>query len=117
MREPSPVEVVQEQLEAYNLRDIEVFLELFAEDATVWDLGATAPTLVGRGALRERYTDLFARSPALHSHLVSRIAFGRVVVDLEQVSGRESSSELFEVLAIYEVVAGKIQRVHFVRKS
>jgi hypothetical protein len=49
--------------------------------------------------------------------LVNRTAFGRVIVDLEQITGREGTSDLFEVLAIYEVEHSLIKRVHFVRSS
>ncbi len=113
----TPVEIVQKQLEAYNRRDIEAFISLFAGDATTFDLGASAPSLSGKEQIRERYASLFSRSPNLHCHLVSRTAFGRVVVDLEQVAGREASKETFEVMAIYEIERAKIQRVHFVRKA
>ena len=51
--EESPTDVVQRQLDAYNARDLERFLECFADDA--------------------RYEALFAASPRLHSRLVHRI--------------------------------------------
>jgi hypothetical protein len=111
----NPVDVVQRQLETYNRRDLNDFCELFAEDAQVFDLGATVPTLTGKEAIRARYRDLFERSPALHSRVLNRTALGRVVVDLEHITGRNGSPGTFEVLAIYEVAAGKIQRVHFAR--
>jgi hypothetical protein len=117
MQKPTPSEVVQQQLDAYNRRDIEAFCAVFAEDAATFDLGAGSATLSGKNQILDRYRDLFSKSPALHSHLVNRTALGRVVVDLEQITGREGSIEVFEVLAIYEVVESKIKRVHFVRKT
>lgn len=112
-----PVDIVQQQLEAYNRRDIEAFIALFADDATVSELGAGTPSISGKEQIRERYRSLFSKSPALHSHLVNRTAFARVVVDLEQITGREGSADTVEMLAIYEVERSKIQRVHFVRKT
>jgi uncharacterized protein (TIGR02246 family) len=111
----NPVDVVQRQLEAYNRRDLEAFCELFAEDAQIFDLGATVPTFTGKEAIRTRYRELFDRSPTLHSNVLTRTALGRVVVDLEHITGRNGSPGVFAVLAIYEVDAGKIQRVHFAR--
>ena len=111
----SPVDVVQRQLEAYNRRDIAAFCEVFADDAEIFDLGASAPTTSGKDAIRARYRELFERSPTLHSNVLNRTALGRVVVDLEHVTGRNGSSDVFAVLAIYEVEAGKIRRVHFAR--
>jgi len=113
----NPVDIVQRQLDAYNKRDTEAFVALFSDDATTFDLGAASPSLSGKAQIRERYASLFSKSPTLHSHLVSRIAFGRVVVDLEKVTGREGSTDTFEVLAIYEVEGSKIRSVHFVRKT
>jgi hypothetical protein len=115
--EQNPVEIVQQQLDAYNGRDIEAFIALFSDDATTSDLGASSPSLSGKAQIRERYASLFSKSPVLHSHLVNRTVFGRVVVDLEQITGREGSAELFEVMAIYEIERSKIRRVHFVRKT
>lgn len=111
----NPVDVVQRQLETYNRRDLDGFCALFADDAQIFDLGATVPTFIGKEAIRVRYRDLFERSPALHSIVLNRTALGRVVVDLEHITGRNGSPGVFAVLAIYEVDAAKIQRVHFAR--
>ncbi len=111
----SPLDVVQAQLEAYNRRDIDAFCALFAEDAQLFDLGAAAPSTAGTAAIRARYQQLFDHSPQLHSAIVNRTALGRVVVDLETVTGRNGSADPFEVMAIYEVSGGLIVRVHFVR--
>jgi hypothetical protein len=111
----NPVDVVQRQLETYNRRDLDAFCDLFADDAQIFDLGATVPTFTGKEAIRTRYRELFDRSPTLHSNVLTRTALGRVVVDLEHITGRNGSPGVFAVLAIYEVDAGKIQRVHFAR--
>jgi len=111
----APVDVVQRQLEAYNRRDLEAFCAVFAEDAAILDLGAAAPSFSGKAAIRERYRGLFVNSPTLLSAIVSRTTLGRVVIDHEHVTGRNGSSDVYEVIAIYEVEDGLIRRVHFVR--
>jgi hypothetical protein len=112
---PTPFEIVQQQLDAYNRRDIEAFVALFADDACGFDLGSPVPTMNGRAAIRARYQALFANSPDLHSSILSRIAFGRTVIDLERIAGRNGATEPVELLLIYEVVDQRIQRFHVVR--
>jgi hypothetical protein len=111
----APVDVVQRQLDAYNRRDLDGFCALFADEASIFELGAAAPTFEGKAAIRERYRALFASSPALHSVIVSRTALGRAVLDHERITGRNGSPDVYEVIAIHEVEDGLIRRVHFVR--
>jgi hypothetical protein len=113
----TPFEIVQRQLEAYNRRDIEAFIALFADDACGFELGSSVPTMEGKEAVRARYQALFASSPKLHSAVLSRIAFGRTVVDLERIAGRNGSIEPVELLLIYEVVDQRIQRFYVVRND
>ena len=113
----APSDIVQRQLDAYNGRDIEAFLSVFADDAVAGELGAAAPSMVGKGQIRARYAELFANSPKLYSEVVTRTCFAHAVVDLERITGRNGSPEVYEVLAIYEVRQGLISRVHFVRRS
>jgi len=111
----TPLDVAQAQLEAYNRRDLDAFCALFAEHAEIFELGAPSPASSGIAAIRERYRELFASSPNLHSVVLSRTAFARAVVDLERITGRNGCAEPFEILAIYEIHGELIQRVHFVR--
>jgi len=112
---PLPVTIVQAQLEAYNRRDLGAFCALFAADAEIFELGTAAPSNSGIDAIRTRYAELFAQSPALHSTVLTRTVLGRVVVDLERISGRLGSPVPIDMLAIYEVIDSRIRRVHFVR--
>lgn len=111
----APEAVVQRQLDAYNARDLEAFLAMFADDAQGFELGNAEPTMSGKAAIRVRYADLFARSPHLHATLVNRIAYARAVVDHERIAGRLGAPEVYEMIAVYEVVSGLIRRFHAVR--
>jgi uncharacterized protein (TIGR02246 family) len=113
----SPTAVVQRQLDAYNARDIEAFVATFADDAELFELGQPTPTTVGKAAIRARYQALFDASPQLHSVVVNRTALGQVVVDLEQITGRNGSPEVMELMMIFEVRGGLICRAHAVRKG
>lgn len=113
----SPTEVVQRQLDAYNARDIDAFAAVFADDAELFDLGNPTPTTVGKAAIRARYQALFDASPKLHSMVLNRTAFGHVVVDLEQITGRMGDDAVMELMMIFEVHDGLIRRAHAVRSA
>jgi hypothetical protein len=108
--------IVQAQLAAYNSRDLEAFTALFADDASIFELGATTPSVSGKAGIRNRYASVFASSPNLHSEVLSRVCLGSTVIDLERITGREGSTETLTLLAIYQVHEGAIQRVHFARE-
>jgi hypothetical protein len=116
MQTRTPIHTVQLQLEAYNRRDLEAFVALFADNAEVFDLGAAAPTLSGVQEIRRRYEEVFRASPDLHSEVLNRTALQRVVVDLERITGRNGSPDAILMLAIYEVEEGLIRKAHFVRQ-
>ena len=110
---PSPTEVVQAQLDAYNRQDAKAFALLFAPDIKIYNkLGDEAPSLVGREAVEKRYADLFARYPKNYSTLIGRMIEGDYVIDHEWVTGRETP---VKIVAIYEVKQGLITRCWFIR--
>ena len=71
---------VQEQLDAYNARDLERFLACYHPDAVVED-SAGARLMDGAAALRATYGALFANSPALRAEVPTRIRVGEFVID------------------------------------
>lgn len=109
----SPSDVVQTQLDAYNVQDLDRFCACFAPDAVLADLNG-AVTGAGAAAVRERYSKLFAEHPENHAELVNRVAVGDVVVDEERIS-RGKGVAPFRALAIYTIKSGLIARVDFVR--
>lgn len=100
------------QLDAYNNRDIEAFIELFAEDAVLQDLQSGEVTLRGRDAIRALYSARFADNPELRCHVHQRMELGAFAIDRETVTGLPGALEL---VAIYEVHEGRIRSVKFVR--
>jgi uncharacterized protein (TIGR02246 family) len=107
-----PAELAQRQLNGYNARDLEAFLAPYAEDVQVLGLDGKVQ-LAGKAALRRRYRAVFDESPRLHARLVKRIAVGPFVVDEEEVTGL--APEAVRAAAIYEVRAGRIATVRFLR--
>ncbi|HTR06202.1 MAG TPA: nuclear transport factor 2 family protein [Paraburkholderia sp.] len=103
---------VQQQLDAYNARDIEAFMQWWADDCEYYEFPSR---LLARGAaqVRERHVARF-REPNLFGELVHRAAIGNIVIDQERVTRTfpEGPGEI-DVFAIYEVVDGKIAKAWF----
>ena len=106
----------QEQLEAYNARDIERFASVYALDVQLIDLATGNTFCNGKEALIERYGPMFDSHPDLHCRLVNRLVCPPFVFDEEDVSGIHSGTSL-HAIATYEGVKGFIQRAWFVREE
>ena len=110
MKNPlDPEVVVQRQLDAFNLRDVDALLAVYAEDAQLFEHPSTL-LATGSAELRERYRVRF-QEPNLHAVLLKRIVAGAIVVDHEKVTRTfpEGPGEV-ELVMIYEVKAGRIAR-------
>src|SRR5258708_31747202 len=102
----NPVDLVEEQLQAYNARDLERFAATYAESIRIYRMPAMEPAIVGKEKLREVYRGRFS-SPNLHAEIVSRIVLGNKVIDHERVVGIKEMP--IEAVAVYEVVDGLIR--------
>jgi hypothetical protein len=101
--------VVQKQLDAYNARDLEGLLAIYAGDAQMFEHPSTL-LASGSAELRQRFASRFAE-PNLHAALLKRIVAGAIVVDHEKVTRTfpEGVGEI-ELVMIYEVKDGRIAR-------
>ena len=102
--------IVNEQLDAYNARDIDKFVATYSEDIEIYNSKGVM-TMKGHAQLRERYDALFKNTPNLHCRIVNRIKINNKIIDNENVN---MNDRLVEAVAIYEVVDGKIKKVTFV---
>lgn len=110
----TPEAIVQAQLDAYNAKDIERLLRIYADDAQQFDQVSGALLAQGSAQLRERFALRFA-DPLLHATLLNRICAGEIVVDHERI--RRTFPEgpgSMELVACYQVQAGRIPRAWFV---
>jgi GNAT superfamily N-acetyltransferase len=108
----SPEAVVQRQLDAYNARDIDGLIAIYAHDAQHFQYPAT---LLASGSvpLRERFASRFTESN-LRAQLLRRIVMGNVVIDHELVTRTfPEGAGTVELVAIYEVRDGKIATATF----
>lgn len=104
--------IVQQQLDAYNAKDIDALLATYAPDAEQFTLHGE---LLARGhaQMRPRFLARFAE-PDLHARLLSRIVMGPVVTDLELITRNFPEGRgTLEMLCIYEVADGLIQKASF----
>lgn len=105
----TPEAIVQAQLDAYNVRDLERFAALFASGIEVYRPPATEPVISGIVALRDFYAHERFSKPGLHAELLHRAVLGSRVVDHERISGVRP--EPFEMVVVFEVSCGLITRM------
>ena len=110
--DPSPSALIQRQLDAYNAKDLDAWLDTYASDAKQFELGG--PLLAsGHAEIRARTAHRFDE-PDLHAKLISRFVQGRVVVDHEAVTRTlPEGRACMELVCIYVVEHGKIQTASF----
>ena len=104
---------MQRQLNAYNARDIEALLAIYAVDAQQFEHPSKL-IATGTAQLRERFSARF-KEPNLHATLLKRIVMGNKVIDHERVARTfPEGPGTVELIAIYEVENGRIARAWFV---
>ena len=109
-------QIVQQQLEAYNNRDIEAFSALFSEEAEVLQFPENRVLAKGKTQVKELYKKLFDNSPTLHSELVSLTVLGNRVIDHEKITGR-AGVDVLELAVVYEIEQGKIDKCLVIRQK
>lgn len=101
-----------QQLEAYNARDIDRFMQWWADDCEYYEFPSR---LLAQGAaqIRERHVARF-KEPNLFGKLIHRAVIGNTVIDQERVTRMfpEGPGEV-DVFAIYEIAGGKIAKAWF----
>jgi len=107
----TPLALVQRQLNAYNARDLEAFLEPYADDVELYTFPNTLDTK-GKEAMRKVYGFL-KQVPALHCEIKERIIQGNIIIDKESVSG--FGDKPLEATAIYHIEGNKIKKVYFIQ--
>lgn len=107
----TPEDLAQRQLNAYNFRNIDAFLEPYADDVEIYMFPDKLQSK-GKEAMRQGYTQMFENIPNLHCELVNRIVLGDTVIDQERV---QMGNQIVEAIAIYHIENGKIKKVYFMQ--
>ncbi|KKC38728.1 hypothetical protein WH87_07330 [Devosia epidermidihirudinis] len=83
----TPLECAELQFEAYNKRDLPLFLSAFAEDVSSFRLPDMVPLLQGKAAYGKFYAENRFNHEGLRAELVNRIVLGNTVIDHELIHG------------------------------
>lgn len=105
----TPVALAQQQLNAYNLRDIDAFLEPYADDIEIYNY-PNSLLYKGKTEMRLDYSGMFDSAPDLHCELAGRTVEGNVVIDQEIV--RYGNKKIVATIYLH-TDKGKIQKVYF----
>jgi hypothetical protein len=109
----TPETLVQQQLDAYNARDIDALMATYADDVQVFEHPATR-LAANAQELRERQM-LRLQEPNLHAKLLNRIVSGNLVIDHELVTRTfPEGTGTLEMVAMYQVENDKIIKAWFV---
>lgn len=103
--------IIEKQLDAYNARDIDAFMETYSADVELYNF-PNELTTKGKEAMRKGYEGFFESTPDLNCAIKNRIVIGNKVIDEEFITANGSN---FSAVAIYEVENGKIAKVTFLR--
>ena len=108
-----PAGVIQRQIDAYNAKDIDALMALYAPEADMYEHPST---LLCRGIAqhRSRFLERF-KEPNLHAVVKHRTVLGSIVIDHEIVNRTfPEGPGTIEVVILYEVKDGKITRAWMV---
>tara|TARA_R110002072_G_C7932800_1_gene531827 strand:+ start:291 stop:2030 length:1740 start_codon:yes stop_codon:yes gene_type:complete len=107
----SPADLAQRQLNAYNFRNIDAFLEPYADDVEIYSY-PNKLLYKGKEMMRKQYSEMFEKTPNLHCELKERIVQSNIVIDKERV---QFGKEIIEAVAIYHIERNKIKKVYFIQ--
>lgn len=107
----NPATIVQQQMKAYNTRDIDAFLDTYADGIEVYNFPNEA-RYNGKQKMRESYSTFFGSTPDLNYVVKNRMIVSNIVIDEEYITANGNN---FSAVAIYEVENGKIAKVTFLR--
>lgn len=108
---PTPEQVVQRQIVAYNSRNIDAFMATYSDDIQVFRQ-PDEMLYDGQEAMRARYAKMFEDTPDLYCEIVNRMTIGEFVIDKEQVI---KNGKIIHAVAVYHVKGNKIDKVWFMK--
>nr|WP_099564269.1 nuclear transport factor 2 family protein [Gaetbulibacter sp. 4G1] len=107
----NPEAIVNKQLEAYNKREIDAFVETYTDDIKLYTFPSNLIS-EGHNAIRKQYASMFEKTSDLNAQIVNRMVLGNKVIDKEMVT---ANGNTFYAIAIYEVQNKKISKVTFIQ--
>lgn len=108
--EPSPYEIVQKQVESFNARDLDAFVNCYTNTVLVTNYPSDTIS-VGRQQMKEGYKKFYERMPNVEVKVSNRITIGATVIDQEVVTINDKQNLQ---VAVYEV-DGLITSMRFIK--
>jgi hypothetical protein len=110
-----PARVAERQIEAFNRRDLDGFMALYADDAVVMAFPSGTVMAAGRAAIREHYAAMFRTLPAGFPpvRVEPRVVEGPFVFELEAWDA--PPGERNRAVWMYEIRGGLIRRAWTLR--
>lgn len=105
----TPLQIAQAQFDAYNARDLDAFMALFADTVEMVRMPSNVVAFQGKAALSAFYANERFNRPALRAELLDRIVMGKLVFDHERVWGVTDGA--LEMTVVFEISDGLIQKV------
>jgi hypothetical protein len=103
----TPDIVAQRQLDAYNARDLDAILAVYADNAEMYEFPDKL-LASGSAALHERFSARF-QDGILHATLITRTIMGNTVIDYERVRRHYPNGVgSQDSVVIYDIQHGKI---------
>lgn len=104
-------DVVNEQLRAYNARDIDAFAATYSDDVCTYDMPHAKVMVRGKKELVEKYGSETFKREGLRAEILSRTVIGNKVIDHEKTWSIRA--EPVECAVVYEVHEGLITAAWF----
>jgi hypothetical protein len=109
----TPEQVVQGQLEAYNLKDLEAFLSFYSDDIRAFNF-PEREIFSGKNSMRRGYESFFTENPGAQCEVQQRMIMGNTIIDHEKISNL-AKGNILEAMVIFKIEKGKINRIYFIR--
>lgn len=105
-------QLAQQQLDAYNKRDIDAFLAPYADSVAVY-MYPNQLMYKGKETMRQQYAGMFANTPDLFCRLQNRMVLANTVIDHELVTFDKTKPPM-QAIAVYTISGDKIVAVRFI---
>ncbi|NNE26850.1 MAG: SnoaL-like domain-containing protein [Saprospiraceae bacterium] len=104
------------QLKAYNERNLDAFMKVFAKDIKIYD-DLSKYNVTNREAMETNYKMWFNSVSYLKCEVIDRISAGDTVIDYEKVTYQKhgEAQQEMHAIAIYRISGNKITEVSFIR--
>lgn len=103
--------IVVKQVESYNLKDLEKFLECYTEDIRVYMLQTGNEVTNGKEQLSNIMKQSFESDPEAKTEIVDSMTQGNLVIQIEKVSNH--GGKTIQTISIYEIRDEKISQLWF----